>query len=259
MLLAAAPAHAFSALLAVCRVLELQNAPPKRPGERRYRDLAAAAAQATRSGGYKAATGVAVHACCACTQSTPAVCCRRRCRRRRRRRHSHPAALCRSPGKPARHVGALEHTLFHDRGAGAVWVRGRTSVACLGAAWDAPNTRVQPPAACAPPCCRIDLQLAQDPNSSNLGTTVWDASMVLAKYIEKASDPAPDIQRFSPPPARAAEGGVLPKPGALTFTSTSCCMCRIAGAATSAGTRSGASKRWSWVPAWAWRGWRWRC
>lgn len=33
---------------------------------------------------------------------------------------------------------------------------------------------------------RIDFQLAQDPNSSNLGTTVWDASIVLAKYIEKA-------------------------------------------------------------------------
>ncbi|EFN56375.1 hypothetical protein CHLNCDRAFT_144895 [Chlorella variabilis] len=33
----------------------------------------------------------------------------------------------------------------------------------------------------------IDLQLAQDPNSSNLGTTVWDASIVLAKYIEKNS------------------------------------------------------------------------
>ncbi|PRW45241.1 hypothetical protein C2E21_6339 [Chlorella sorokiniana] len=33
----------------------------------------------------------------------------------------------------------------------------------------------------------IDFQLAQDPNSSNLGTTVWDASIVLAKYIEKNS------------------------------------------------------------------------
>lgn len=27
--------------------------------------------------------------------------------------------------------------------------------------------------------------LAQDPNSHNLGTTVWDASIVLAKYLEK--------------------------------------------------------------------------
>ena len=35
--------------------------------------------------------------------------------------------------------------------------------------------------------CRLDFQLAQDPNSSNLGTTVWDASIVLAKYIEKVS------------------------------------------------------------------------
>ncbi|PSC70389.1 lysine methyltransferase METTL21D isoform X1 [Micractinium conductrix] len=33
----------------------------------------------------------------------------------------------------------------------------------------------------------IELQLAQDPNSNNLGTTVWDASIVLAKYIEKNS------------------------------------------------------------------------
>ncbi len=33
----------------------------------------------------------------------------------------------------------------------------------------------------------ITLQLAQDPSSNNLGTTVWDASIVLAKYIEKAS------------------------------------------------------------------------
>lgn len=33
----------------------------------------------------------------------------------------------------------------------------------------------------------ITLQLAQDPSSNNLGTTVWDASIVLAKYIEKNS------------------------------------------------------------------------
>ncbi|KAL4448418.1 hypothetical protein ABPG75_005637 [Micractinium tetrahymenae] len=33
----------------------------------------------------------------------------------------------------------------------------------------------------------ITLQLAQDPSSHNLGTTVWDASIVLAKYIEKNS------------------------------------------------------------------------
>ncbi|XP_076957569.1 uncharacterized protein LOC143633105 [Bidens hawaiensis] len=29
------------------------------------------------------------------------------------------------------------------------------------------------------------LQFSQDPNSKHLGTTVWDASMVLVKYLEK--------------------------------------------------------------------------
>lgn len=72
-------------------------------------------------------------------------------------------------------------------------MRGPSWTACVGAAWDALKMRVQAHS-CPRPCCRIDFQLAQDPNSSNLGTTVWDASMVLAKYIEKASDPATDIQ-----------------------------------------------------------------
>ncbi|GMH33697.1 hypothetical protein BSKO_01531 [Bryopsis sp. KO-2023] len=31
------------------------------------------------------------------------------------------------------------------------------------------------------------FRLSQDPNSENLGTTVWDASIVLAKYLEKNS------------------------------------------------------------------------
>ena len=31
----------------------------------------------------------------------------------------------------------------------------------------------------------VTLQLNQDPSSQNLGTTVWDASIVLAKYLEK--------------------------------------------------------------------------
>ena len=30
----------------------------------------------------------------------------------------------------------------------------------------------------------LTLQLAQDPSSLNLGTSVWDASIVLAKYLE---------------------------------------------------------------------------
>jgi hypothetical protein len=31
----------------------------------------------------------------------------------------------------------------------------------------------------------VNLRLAQDPNSEHLGTTVWDASIVLAKFFEK--------------------------------------------------------------------------
>jgi hypothetical protein len=31
----------------------------------------------------------------------------------------------------------------------------------------------------------MTLRLAQDPNSEHLGTTVWDASIVLAKFFEK--------------------------------------------------------------------------
>ena len=32
----------------------------------------------------------------------------------------------------------------------------------------------------------VELRLQQDPSSHNLGTTVWDASIVLAKFLEKA-------------------------------------------------------------------------
>lgn len=40
------------------------------------------------------------------------------------------------------------------------------------------------------------MRLKQDPNSENLGTTVWDASIVLAKFLEKVlphlpADPLP--------------------------------------------------------------------
>lgn len=38
------------------------------------------------------------------------------------------------------------------------------------------------------------LQFSQDPNSKHLGTTIWDASMVLVKYLEKNSRKG----RFSP-------------------------------------------------------------
>ena len=38
----------------------------------------------------------------------------------------------------------------------------------------------------APPHCRRTvLRLSQNPNSEHLGTTVWDASIVMAKYLEK--------------------------------------------------------------------------
>lgn len=36
---------------------------------------------------------------------------------------------------------------------------------------------------------RVQFRLSQDPNSENLGTTVWDASIVLAKYLEKVCLP----------------------------------------------------------------------
>lgn len=32
---------------------------------------------------------------------------------------------------------------------------------------------------------RMTFRLSQDPNSQHLGTTVWDASIVLAKYLQK--------------------------------------------------------------------------
>lgn len=52
---------------------------------------------------------------------------------------------------------------------------------------------------CVALTCSITLQLAQDPNSNNLGTTVWDASIVLAKYIEKVG-PARCRQQCAGPP-----------------------------------------------------------
>lgn len=43
----------------------------------------------------------------------------------------------------------------------------------------------------SPSTCTVTLEVlghklnfAQDPNSKHLGTTVWDASMVFAKYLE---------------------------------------------------------------------------
>lgn len=37
-------------------------------------------------------------------------------------------------------------------------------------------------------CHRTVLHLQQDPSSEHLGTTVWDASIVMAKYFEKVCD-----------------------------------------------------------------------
>ena len=39
-------------------------------------------------------------------------------------------------------------------------------------------------------CCRHQWALAQDPNSQHLGSTVWDASIVFAKYLEQVSGSA---------------------------------------------------------------------
>jgi hypothetical protein len=32
---------------------------------------------------------------------------------------------------------------------------------------------------------RLEIRLSQNPSSLNLGTTVWDASIVMAKFFEK--------------------------------------------------------------------------
>ena len=39
----------------------------------------------------------------------------------------------------------------------------------------------------ANPYCRSEVRLSQTPSSMNLGTTVWDASICLSKYLEKVS------------------------------------------------------------------------
>ena len=85
-------------------------------------------------------------------------------------------------------LGAMEHPLQHDGRAGGV----RVSV-CLAMSRHTHNSTFpssQPAVHCSP--CRHTFKLAQDPNSNILGTTVWDSSIVLAKYLEKVADgPAP--------------------------------------------------------------------
>lgn len=54
------------------------------------------------------------------------------------------------------------------------------------------------------------LRLAQDPNTEHLGTTVWDASIVLAKYLEKVNQGARCAAAGeAAPPLRAATPTLL--------------------------------------------------
>jgi predicted nicotinamide N-methyase len=41
----------------------------------------------------------------------------------------------------------------------------------------------------SPTHCSLDVSISQDSTSNNCGTTCWDASLVLAKYIEKQAPP----------------------------------------------------------------------
>ena len=72
--------------------------------------------------------------------------------------------------------GALEYAPIHRNRSGALQV----SRLCL-------QPVAQFPSHCltATGCCSMTLRLAQNPNSNNLGSTVWDSSIVLAKYLEK--------------------------------------------------------------------------
>lgn len=113
------------------------------------------------------------------------------------------ALICANlPCTPRSHAGEVEHAFLACRGARTLRVNHsrycraaaqRTPAVAAVAAAAADNAA----AACShcphhtsPPhalLCSIEFQLYQDPNSSNLGTTVWDASIVLAKYLEKVS------------------------------------------------------------------------
>jgi len=55
------------------------------------------------------------------------------------------------------------------------------------AAWDRWSTHLETTVAVDLPTTGVTLRLSQDPNSGNLGLTVWDASIVLAAYADRNS------------------------------------------------------------------------
>ena len=53
----------------------------------------------------------------------------------------------------------------------------------------------------------MPFRLSQDPNSQHLGTTVWDASIVLAKYLEQVCDhTVTQMHTYSTPLQHAGKG-----------------------------------------------------
>ena len=71
----------------------------------------------------------------------------------------------------------MEHTLLHNCQSRALWV-GPCPVPVQHSDPELSALRCQ--------ChCRHHWALAQDPNSQHLGSTVWDASIVFAKYLEQ--------------------------------------------------------------------------
>ena len=55
------------------------------------------------------------------------------------------------------------------------------------ATWDRWSTHLETTVAVDLPTTGVTLRLSQDPNSGNLGLTVWDASIVLAAYADRNS------------------------------------------------------------------------
>ncbi|CAL8464476.1 g4011 [Coccomyxa elongata] len=62
----------------------------------------------------------------------------------------------------------------------------------------------------------IDVRMSQDPSSMNLGTTVWDASIVLAKFLEKNARKG-EFSRANVKGKRAIELGAGPGLGGMAF------------------------------------------
>lgn len=75
----------------------------------------------------------------------------------------------------------MEHAFQHESDTRAIWVCSTLARIDLGVCYH-PLKPI-----CGPR--RLECTFAQDPSSEDLGTTVWDASIVLAKYIEKVFGP----------------------------------------------------------------------